>query len=104
MTAAAGAEQEVPLGADGMPSPGVLWEALEAVKDPELGYNIVDLGLVYDITKPVRGKVHVLMTLTSIGCPFAEAVQQHCALALTALPGSTSSRWSSPSPRPGPRR
>lgn len=43
-------------------------EALRQVKDPELGFNIVDLGLVYtiDIT---GGDVLVEMTLTSPGCP-----------------------------------
>jgi hypothetical protein len=42
---------------------------LRAVVDPEIGYNIVDLGLVYEVTKPERGYAHVLMTLTSMGLP-----------------------------------
>ena len=43
-------------------------EALKEVVDPEIGANIVDLGLIYDLT--IDGnKVKVLMTLTSIGCP-----------------------------------
>jgi metal-sulfur cluster biosynthetic enzyme len=43
-------------------------EALKEVADPEIGANIVDLGLIYDLT--IDGnKVKVLMTLTSIGCP-----------------------------------
>lgn len=44
-------------------------EALRAVKDPELGVNIVDLGLVYDIEVQESGVAKITMTLTSPGCP-----------------------------------
>ena len=44
-------------------------EALKGVQDPELGINIVDLGLVYDIQADEEGTARIRMTLTSPGCP-----------------------------------
>lgn len=53
--------------------------ALRLIIDPEIGGNIVDLGLIYDITVEDGGIVHVAMTTTSKGCPatgyLKEAVQ-----------------------------
>lgn len=44
-------------------------KALKGVKDPELGLNVVDIGLIYDITVSEAGDVHITMSLTSPGCP-----------------------------------
>jgi metal-sulfur cluster biosynthetic enzyme len=52
-----------------MPTVEQVRDALRAVKDPELNLNVVDLGLVYEITVSEGGEVHVEMTLTSPGCP-----------------------------------
>ena len=49
--------------------------ALYEVIDPELMVNIIDLGLVYDITFPQENHIEVLMTLTSPHCPMGEAIQ-----------------------------
>jgi metal-sulfur cluster biosynthetic enzyme len=78
---------DLPLEEDGMPSSQDLMNGLRAVVDPEIGYNIVDLGLVYEVTKPERGYAHVRMTLTSMGCPLTEVIHQQCSVILGAMPG-----------------
>ncbi|TFG51784.1 MAG: DUF59 domain-containing protein [Gemmatimonadales bacterium] len=52
-----------------MQTPETIRKALRGVKDPELNLNIIDIGLVYDITLDEAGHVQVKMTLTSPGCP-----------------------------------
>ncbi|MCK4643608.1 metal-sulfur cluster assembly factor [Candidatus Calescamantes bacterium] len=49
---------------------------LEKVLDPEIGIDIVSLGLIYDITIPDPGHVKVTMTLTIPGCPMASYLTQ----------------------------
>jgi metal-sulfur cluster biosynthetic enzyme len=78
---------DLPLEEDGMPSSQDLQNALRAVIDPEIGYNIVDLGLVYEVLKPEPGKAHVRMTLTTMGCPLTEVIHQQCSVILGAMPG-----------------
>jgi metal-sulfur cluster biosynthetic enzyme len=78
---------DLPLEEDGMPSSQDLMNGLRAVVDPEIGYNIVDLGLVYEVLKPERGYAHVRMTLTSMGCPLTEVIHQQCSVILGAMPG-----------------
>ena len=72
---------------DGMPSTHTLREAMKAVIDPEIGYNVVDLGLVYDVEKDRPGHVQVTMTLTSMGCPLTELIHQQVSVILGTLPG-----------------
>ena len=43
-------------------------KALRQVKDPELGLNVIDIGLIYEVEVKDDGLVHVKMTLTSPGC------------------------------------
>ena len=47
---------------------------LKKVIDPELGINIVDLGLIYDIEFPTPQQVKVIMTLTTPGCPLHDSI------------------------------
>ena len=54
-------------------------EAMKDVVDPELGINVVDLGLVYG--------VHVDMTLTSAACPLTDVIEDQTRSALTEGPG-----------------
>lgn len=48
-----------------------LYASLEAVIDPELGVDIINLGLVYDVTADENNNAVITMTMTSIGCPMA---------------------------------
>lgn len=68
------------------PASEELREALREVFDPELGYNIVDLGLVYDVE--VRdGTAYVTMTLTTPGCPASDMIQGGVQQRLEAFAG-----------------
>jgi metal-sulfur cluster biosynthetic enzyme len=61
-------------------------EALRQVEDPELGMDIVDLGLMYDVELE-NGRVKVIHTLTSMGCPVGPMIQQQIDEVVRALPG-----------------
>ena len=79
---------DVDLDEHGMPTDEALNTVMKAVVDPEIGINIVDLGLVYGYDKtPETGKVNVVMTLTSMGCPLTELIHQQVTLVLAPLPG-----------------
>ena len=60
--------------------------ALETVVDPELGVDIVNLGLVYDIEMDEEGKTTVTMTLTSMGCPLAGTIVENIKNTLKDIP------------------
>lgn len=61
-------------------------ETLRQVIDPELGCNIVDLGLIYSVTI-LDSKVRVIMTLTTQGCPMHESIRWGAQNALLNLEG-----------------
>lgn len=76
-------------------TPSFIREKLrEKMIDPELGINVVDLGLIYDIQvlKGVRGvkkykRIYILMTLTTVGCPLAAVFTPLVRQALSGVSG-----------------
>jgi metal-sulfur cluster biosynthetic enzyme len=70
----------------GAPTAEQVREALKVVVDPELGINIVDLGLVYDVAVEDE-VVKVTYTLTSMGCPVGPLIEQQMQQVLTTIPG-----------------
>ncbi len=60
-----------------MVTPETVRDTLKNVLDPELGYNIVDLGLVYDVTVDQERNIRILLTLTSPGCPLGDVIEKN---------------------------
>jgi metal-sulfur cluster biosynthetic enzyme len=67
---------------------GEVWNALRNVFDPELGVNVVDLGLVYGVLLS-EDRVEVVMTMTSAACPLGEQLTRAVETAVARLsPGA----------------
>jgi metal-sulfur cluster biosynthetic enzyme len=90
-------DTEVVRGVEGLPVPPApkadlvayddLEEAMRDVVDPELGINVVDLGLVYDL-RVEEGNIAIIdMTLTSAACPLTDVIEDQTRAALTGGPG-----------------
>ena len=69
-----------------MPTKDDVIEALRQVEDPELGMDIVDLGLLYDV-EVEGGNVKVTHTLTSMGCPVGPMIQEDIDRVAREVPG-----------------
>ena len=70
-----------------------LLEALRDVVDPELGVNVVDLGLVYGVTMG-EDKIAVIdMTLTSAACPLTDVIEDQARSALDGLVSDFKINW-----------
>ncbi|MEY4451149.1 MAG: hypothetical protein RLZZ380_270 [Actinomycetota bacterium] len=69
-------------------------EALKEVIDPEIGVNIVDLGLVYGAEESEEdGSLLINMTLTSAGCPLTDVIEEQTAAALEGVTEAFRINW-----------
>ena len=75
-------------------------EALKTVRDPEIPVNLVDLGLIYELTAKKGGVVYVEMTLTTPACPVAQSMPGEVETAIRGVAGVTDARvklvWTPP--------
>jgi metal-sulfur cluster biosynthetic enzyme len=68
-------------------------EALKDVVDPELGINVVDLGLIYGITVDDTSTAIIDMTLTSAACPLTDVIEDQTRMALEGLVNDFRINW-----------
>jgi metal-sulfur cluster biosynthetic enzyme len=68
-------------------------EAMKDVVDPELGINVVDLGLVYDVHLDDASNVVLDMTLTSAACPLTDVIMDQTNGALEGLVNDVAINW-----------
>ena len=68
-------------------------EAMKDVVDPELGINVVDLGLVYGVHVDEHSNVVLDMTLTSAACPLTDVIQDQTNGALEGLANDVAINW-----------
>jgi metal-sulfur cluster biosynthetic enzyme len=68
-------------------------EAMRDVVDPELGINVVDLGLVYDVRVEADNTATLDMTLTSAACPLTDVIEDQTAQALDGLVSGHRINW-----------
>ena len=87
---------DVNLGADlpsAVPTIEDLTEAMKDVVDPELGINVVDLGLVYGLHLEPDHSVTIDMTLTSAACPLTDVIEDQTNTALEGLANGVAINW-----------
>jgi metal-sulfur cluster biosynthetic enzyme len=68
-------------------------EAMKDVVDPELGINVVDLGLVYDVHLDEHSNAVLDMTLTSAACPLTDVIMDQTNAALEGLVNDVAINW-----------
>ncbi len=68
-------------------------EAMKDVIDPELGINVVDLGLVYGVSVDEHNTATVDMTLTSAACPLTDVIEDQMRSALDSLVTDFKINW-----------
>jgi metal-sulfur cluster biosynthetic enzyme len=70
-----------------------VFEAMKDVVDPELGINVVDLGLLYDAHIDEDQNCVLDMTLTSAACPLTDVIESQTHTALEGLVGDVAINW-----------
>jgi metal-sulfur cluster biosynthetic enzyme len=70
-----------------------LLEAMKDVVDPELGINVVDLGLVYDVAVDDANVATIDMTLTSAACPLTDVIEDQTRAALDGVVADYRINW-----------
>jgi len=70
-----------------------VWEAMKDFVDPELGINVVDLGLVYDVHIDEGNRATLDMTLTSAACPLTDVIEDQTLAALDGLVSEFAINW-----------
>ncbi len=68
-------------------------EAMKNIIDPEIGVNIVDLGLIYGLQESEDGALLINMTLTSAGCPLTDVIEEQTAEALDGVVDAFRINW-----------
>jgi metal-sulfur cluster biosynthetic enzyme len=80
-------------GLPSLPENDDILEALRDVVDPELGINVVDLGLVYGVTMDSEHVATIDMTLTSAACPLTDVIEEQAQAALDGLVADVRINW-----------
>ena len=75
------------------PSEEDVLEAMKDVVDPELGINVVDLGLLYGVTVDDDNTAVLDLTLTSAACPLTDVIEDQTASALDGLTNGVTINW-----------
>ena len=72
------------MSGESIPDESAVWDALRTVSDPEVGENMVDLGLIYRVDCS-PGRVHVEMTMTSPACPMSGSIAEEAEGAIRSV-------------------
>lgn len=71
-----------------MPTKKEIEKVLKIIPDPEIGVSLWDLGLIYEIGIDAKtGTIHILMTLTTLGCPLFDLIAGPIREEVGKLPG-----------------
>jgi metal-sulfur cluster biosynthetic enzyme len=84
---------DTPTTASGNATVADVEEAMRDVVDPELGINVVDLGLVYGVSIDQMNRATIDMTLTSAACPLTDVIEDQTGAALSGLVQDVRINW-----------